>query len=467
MVRFKSVLQSPRIVGTALLAVGGLITYLINFPGSMEFDSFVQLVEARAQSYSNWHPAVMSWLLGVSDALPGPTAAWIVGFDMLMAFGTLIAVLWLAKGQSWAAVAAAAVMLVLPQLFLLQAIVWKDTLFADAVLTGFVLIGLAAAHWRKPRLRLALLAGSVTVLALAVLTRQNGIVVLPCAAVGLGVIAMRFEGNWRGAGYGAGLFVAVCAIAFAGNAALQLRWDGEPSQEEQFKILRLYDITGMVRRDPALPLKVLDRESPGLAKAIRSEGVRLWSPVKNDTLEIPPIFAGLDATSAPVLKRQWLDLIERYPGHYLAVRAVLFRWVFQPPDIGLCHPFHVGEEGDPADLKRLGVKVRLDARDVALKHYGEFFQYKTPVFSHTPFAVICLGVLLLVLRRREPTDIAVASLIAAAFAFTATFAVLSIACDYRYLYLVDLSGLASIMYVAADWRALWPWPRKRGPGGPL
>ena len=467
MVRFKSALQSPRIVATALLAVGGLITYLINFPGSMEFDSFVQLVEARARTYSNWHPAVMSWLLGVSDALPGPPAAWIVGFDMLMAFGTLIAMLWLAKRQSWAAVAAAAVMLVLPQLLMLQAIVWKDTLFADSVLAGFVLIGLAGVHWRRPRLRFALLGGSVMILALAVLTRQNGVVVLPCAVVGLGVIAVRFEGKWRGTAYGAGLLVAVCAIALAGNAALQLRWDGEPSQEEQFKILRLYDITGMVRRDPALPLTVLDREAPEFAKLIRGKGVALWSPVKNDTLEIRPIIAALDETPGPVLKRQWLDLIAHYPGHYLAVRAVLFRWVFQPPDVGLCHPFHVGEEGDPPDLKRLRMKVRLDARDVALKHYGEFFQYSTAVFSHTPFAVICLGALLLVLRRREPADIAVASLIAAAFAFTATFAAVSIACDYRYLYLVDLSGLASVLYVAADWRALWPWSRKRGPEGPL
>ena len=208
MVRFNSALQSPRTVAAALLAVGGLITYLVNFPGSMEFDSFVQLVEARAESYSNWHPAVMSWLLGVSDALPGPPAAWIVGFDMILAFGSLIAVLWLAKGQSWAAVAAAAVTLVLPQFFLLQAIVWKDTLLADAVLTGFVLIGLAAKHWRRPRLRFALLAGSVMVLALAILTRQNGIVVLPFAAAGLGIIAIRFEGKWRGARYGVGLLVA-------------------------------------------------------------------------------------------------------------------------------------------------------------------------------------------------------------------------------------------------------------------
>jgi hypothetical protein len=463
--RLKAALRSPRLVATALLAVGGLITYLINFPGSMEYDSFVQLVEARSQSYSNWHPAVMSWLLGISDTLPGPVAAWIVGFDMVLAFGTLIAVLWLTKAQSWVAVAAAAVMLVLPQLFLLQAIVWKDALFADAVLTGFVLIGFAAKHWPKPRVRYALLAGSAVVLALTVLTRQNGVIVLPCAAAGLAIIAAGFEGQWRGAGYGAGLLAAVCVIAFAGNAALQWRWDGEPSQEEQFKILRLYDITGMVRRDPALPLTVLDRDAPSFAKLIRGRGVRLWSPVKNDTLEIPPIIAELEATPAPVLKRQWQDLIVHYPGHYLAVRAELFRWVFQPPDIALCHPFHVGDEGDPADLRTLGVKVRLDARDEALKHYGEFFEYKTPVFSHALFAAIGLMVLGLVLRRREPADIAVASLIIAAFAFTATFAVVSIACDYRYLYLLDLSALTGVLYVTADWRALWP--RKRGPEGPL
>ena len=109
----------------------------------------------------------------------------------------------------------------------------------------------------------------------------------------------------------------------------------------------------------------------------------------------------------------------------------------------------------------------MDAHDIALNYYGEFFLHHTPVFSHTLFALLGLGVLVLLIRRRGPVDIVIASLIAAALVFSATFYVLSIACDYRYLYLIDLSALAGVLYAAADCQALWPRPRKRGPEGPL
>jgi hypothetical protein len=38
----------------------------------------------------------------------------------------------------------------------------------------------------------------------------------------------------------------------------------------------------------------------------------------------------------------------------------------------------------------------------------------------------------------------------ASLAFTASFFVISIACDYRYLYALDLAALASLFYLALD-----------------
>ncbi|GAA0578565.1 hypothetical protein GCM10008942_29300 [Rhizomicrobium electricum] len=453
--RWKTALPDPRLVATAVIALGGLITFLINFPGSMEDDSFVQLVEGREDFYSNWHPPVMSWLLGLSDQLPGPAAGWFTGFEMLVCFGTLALVLWLPKRVSWAAVAVAALMLPLPQLFMSQAVVWKDALFANASFAGFVAIALAAKLWPRRAVRWALLVLSSAFLALAVLTRQNGAVIVPFAVLALAVVAWRLEGRWRTALiHGAALFAATVVIAWGGNALLQLQADGYPAKQEQFKILYLYDITGMVKRDPAIKLAVFDRDAPVLARTVRQKAVPLWSPVKNDTMETDDIIAVKDAVPASVVTRQWKALIAEHPGLYLRVRAQLFRWVFQPPDVGLCHPFHVGDQGGEEEMKELGAKPRLDARDIALWHYGDFFQYHTPLFSHTLFAVLGIGVLVIVLRRREPADIVLAALIGATAVFTATFFILSIACDYRYLYLIDLTALAGALYVAADWRAL-------------
>lgn len=468
--RLKAALRSPRVVATAMIVLGGALTYLLDFPGSMEDDSYVQLLEGRTGSYGNWHPPIMSWILGVSDYLAAPPDALYTLFQMLLAFGALAAVLWLPKRVSWAAVAAGLVMLLLPQFVMEQAVVWKDALFADATFAGYLCLAHAAVQWQRPRLRLLLLAASAALLVIALLTRQNGMVVVPGAAVALFFIARKLEGGWkRGLGYATGLAGLCGVIALAGNAALMLRWDGTPAREDQIKILQLYDIAGMVKRDPPLPLTVFDGEAPNLAHIVRTEGVARWSPVKNDTMQVSPrIVSALDATSASVMYRQWRALITQYPGQYLAVRLVLFRWVFQPPDVGLCHPFHVGDEGDPADLKALGMKPRLDRRDLALWRYGDFFRDDTPAFSHAFWAVLAAGVLFLLLKRRTPADIALAAMIASGFVFTATFFVISIACDYRYLCIIDLTALAGILYVAADWRDFRQMlQRKRGPADPL
>jgi hypothetical protein len=463
--KFKSIVWSPRAVAAAILGLGGVATYIINFPGSMEDDSFVQLLEGRSESYSFWHPPVMSWMLGVSDSLIGPAAAWFVLFDMVLAFGALMAVLWLTRRVSWWAAACAGAILFLPQLILLQAVVWKDALFANACVAGFVCLGLAAEHWRRERLRIGMLFGCAALFALAALTRQNGLVVLPCAVAGLAIIAARQEKSWRlGAGYAAVLLLVAGGLALGANALLELRWDGTPSREAQIKILRLYDITGMAKRNPAITLESLERDAPRLRRVVFDEAVRRWSPVKNDTLEYSPrIVATLDATPSYALWNQWFELVKTYPGTYLAVRGELFLWVFQAPDVGQCHPFHVGDQGEAADLKELGLRPRLDARDLALWHYGDFFEY-TPVFWHSAYAAIGLFVFVVAARRRRPADIAVASMLAAVMTFTATFFVISIACDYRYLYVVDLSALAGVLYLAAD----WPLGRKKGgPKAPL
>lgn len=468
--RLTRIFRDPRLVATAMVVAGGLAVYLVNFPGSMEDDSFVQLVEGRSQSYSNWHPPVMSWLLGLSDSLIGPAAAWYTALQMLLVFVPLAAVLWLPRRVSWAAAPVALVLLLLPQFSMLQAVVWKDALFANAVFGGFVAIAVMTRFWPRAQLRLGLLVLSSALLALAALTRQNGIIVVPCAAAALFWIARRFEGTWtKGSAYGGGLLGLTLVIAVAGNAALQLRADGYPARQEQFKILEIYDITGMVYRRLDLPLTVLDRQSPKLAQIIRTEGVARWSPIKNDTLEVSPrIVAALDATPAPVLGQQWRDLIAAHPVLYLKVRSELFRWVFQPPDVGLCHPFHVGEQGDPGDLKQLGIEPRLDGRDVALWHYGDFFQDFTPVFSHALWAILGLGLIYPLIKRREPADIVFAALIGTSLVFTATFFIISIACDYRYLYIIDLSALGGLLYMSADWASFRDvLTRKRGPEGPL
>ena len=64
--------------------------------------------------------------------------------------------------------------------------------------------------------------------------------------------------------------------------------------------------------------------------------------------------------------------------------------------------------------------------------------------------MLALAVVLLLWRRRDPADMTIIGLQLGALAFTASFAVLSVACDYRYLYLLDLAAITGVLYVALD-----------------
>src|SRR4051794_41861139 len=104
-------------------------------PGELSYDSVIQLLEGRSAAYSGWHPPIMSWLLGLGDAaIPG--AALFVCANALVLTGALLSLPWLAPRTSWATPLVALACVVLPQFVIYQGIVWKDVLFANAVVVG-------------------------------------------------------------------------------------------------------------------------------------------------------------------------------------------------------------------------------------------------------------------------------------------------------------------------------------------
>jgi len=95
--------------------------------------------------------------------------------------------------------------------------------------------------------------------------------------------------------------------------------------------------------------------------------------------------------------------------------------------------------------------LRLERRyvqsDVELNNYSTWL-YDTPIFRHWFYAAISLVNGWLLLLRRQPADIAMAALQLAGLAFAASFFIVSIACDYRYLYFTDLAAIAGLIYLA-------------------
>ena len=151
---------------------------------------------------------------------------------------------------------------------------------------------------------------------------------------------------------------------------------------------------------------------------------------------------------------QWRRIVIHYPAAYLLQRADVFRWTFLTPDLAQCLPVQVGVAGPEAMLKTLNLQAGIDIQDQGLADYARRF-YGTPVYSHLTWAIVAVVVIVLLLRRRDPVDWVFVALLGGTLAFTASFFVISVACDYRYLYLLDLAAMAGGLYAALDpprWR---------------
>jgi hypothetical protein len=132
----------------------------------------------------------------------------------------------------------------------------------------------------------------------------------------------------------------------------------------------------------------------------------------------------------------------------------VFGWVFLTPDIVACRPIFTGVNGPAEQMAKLGIKTRFDGRDAALGAYAQAF-VGTPILSHPFFAFLALIETVVLFLRRRAADIAMAFLLLSTFAFTASFYVISIACDYRYLYFLDLAALVAAFHISLDWKSAW------------
>jgi hypothetical protein len=440
-----------------LLAVGFVLCAAINLPGHLSYDSIMQLNEGRRGFYANWHPPMMSWLLGVFDAVWPGTALFTI-FDMALFFGSLGALLWLRCGGTKATVIVFAAMFLTPQVVLYEGIVWKDVLFANLAIAGFAALAVAGEKWEHRRLRFGLLVAAFLLLCVATLVRQNGGVVLPAGVVALAWIAWQKSSaaKLRAAFlYGVSALVGAAVAVVAIHAALALRIPGDPSPAVGFRLLQFYDLIGAIKTKPSLELPYLEDDDTDLEQLMRTDGVKLYTPERNDTLaESARLQHAYFQSPEETIPEEWHRLIAAHTGLYLRVRAEVFRWIVLTPDLAACRPVYSGLDGPANIMAKLGFKKRFDARDAALDFYAKRFM-ETPILSHAFFIVLALASLVFLFARRSASDIAMAFMLLSTLAFTASFFVISIACDYRYLYFLDLATMVAIFHLSLDWRSAW------------
>jgi hypothetical protein len=431
-----------------VLAAGYVAMLALNLPGHLSLDSVLELYEGRFRERQSWAPPFYAWVLGAFDSIRSGTGLY-VAVSAAALFASLASLGALRGRTSWLGVVVAALIAVSPTLLIYQAIVWKDVLFADFAVVGMVALAWAAKLWDRPW-RWAWLAASLLCLACAALCRQNGILVAALAAVALGWVAGR--GRWgRGALWAIASLVVVVGASHAINLATQPPAKApDDGVGEGLRILQNYDLLGALAADPAVPLPASTAARPKAVAALRSLSRRYYSPQTGDFTDAQPqIQDALWAIPDKAAAADWRGLILHHPLLYARDRLAVFRWVFMPPERDKCLPFYVGVDGPVNAMRRLGLTHRYSAMDGRLEGYGRRL-VPTPVFSHLAYAVIALLAAGILLLRRDEADVAMAALVLGGLAFAASFFVISIACDYRYLYFLDLAAMTSLLYLAVD-----------------
>jgi hypothetical protein len=439
-------------VTAGVIFAGFVFSLAVNLPGHLSYDSVVELLEGRTGAYAGWHPPVTSWLLGVFDAIV-PGAALFAVLNTLLIYGSLYVLHRLVPAPSWWGAVLAALFALMPQYMNYPGIVWKDILFAGTSVMGFAALARAAVDWPCRAHRNAWLGFGFVLLVVGALARQNGLLMLAAGVAAFAWIAARQGAvTLRSlAIFGGGALLAAVLAVSAANVALGTRLVEESGPARQIDLLQLYDTVAMLAAEPDMKLAIIDKADPALANAMRTEGLRLYTPQRNDSLGTSqPLQDAIDAAPDHLMRDQWLSLIVHHPLLYLETRADIFGWVLLTPRIDLCLPTFSGVSGPQEEMDDLNLDARWDGRDQWLQFYGSHF-FGTPVLQHGIFALLSIAAGLFLLWRRRAADLAVAFLQIGALAYVASFFFIAIACDYRYLYCLDIAAMTGWFYIALDW----------------
>ena len=454
---------SPRQAVRAVSVAGLLAMLGANLPGHLSYDSVAQLYEGHFHVRNTWGPALYAWVLGLFDGFIPGTSLYVTVSAALL-FLSLASLPDLRPRTRWLATVVLGLLILTPQLFIYQAIVWKDVMFANCAVAACVLIAHAARRWEARPRRWAMLAAALVLMAAGTQVRQNGLIAGLFAAVAVGCLGA--QGRWRrGVVWGVGAFAALIVTGW-----LETRLSEPPhapadtATSTGLHIVQTYDVIGAASLDPGYRLTVLAAQDPAAAQLVAQRGKLDWSGRRVDFLDRDPAIQGpINAFSNEAWARQWRDLVIRHPGLYLKVRLTDFRWVFFPPVIDWCLPVYVGVDAPAAKMAPLGLVHRFTQADAELNNYASWF-LGTPVLEHLTWTLASLALGGLFLWRRERVDLPMAALQFAGVAFAASFLVISIACDYRYLYFTDLAAMTGLVYAAVD--PPTPWRRRDAPPGP-
>jgi hypothetical protein len=235
-----------------LICVGGFgVSLLINYPGFMSSDSYVQLFEARHGVYSDWFPPFMAFLWHFTDRIIAGPFGMLVLITALIWLGTfLVTSYWFNKEGFTLLSLFPALIVFYPPLFGISGAIWHDNLMWALLMLALGTVGSLEPVSRTRRswayLKLGIIA---SLLLMAMLTRHNaGFAAVPIMILSI----VRFAGiDYRylqriAASSVVGLLVCVllqfCAMLTTGYLATH--------KSNIWVSLATFDVAGIIYRMP-------------------------------------------------------------------------------------------------------------------------------------------------------------------------------------------------------------------------
>ena len=404
----------------AILVVVGLIEVVYAYPGYMNYDAADQLILARSDVITDYHPPVIVMYMRFFELfVEGPLLLLLAQLALFL-WGTY-ALLRLRFARLWAAAIAAAVF-VFPPVFTTLAVVWKDSQMA-----AFLVAGVALAI--RPS-RFARIAGLV-LLAAAAAVRWNGGAALPPLVFLAIVMSWTFV---RRRGLQLAVIAGLLGVTFVANSALTKAL-ADHREHNWYRTTAVFDIVGVACHSPVTSdaelVALLDGTGLVETHDLKRRFCDLFPPGKRSWYEYAGMFTWPpDRHQRLARKRVWKHLVTTYPGAWLEGRVALARdHLGLVPGLPAWEPVCQDFTGTAEQRARLGVTAELSSVQRAAGDAFRWLAAHTPLYK--PWIYLLASVLLFgwaVWRR----DLLVGCIVASGLAYQASIFLLANAPDFRF-----------------------------------
>lgn len=403
-------------------------------PGHLSVDSLIQLYEGFSGESISFNPPFMSLMLGLFGKVGSPPVIFIL---LMQSFYSLSIWIVYRKTKNPWLFALALIPLSNPIISMYTGIVWKDVLLAHSA--GLIFIYLTMLHKLQLNITLLRLTGIFVLMVIIMGSRQQGVLFVVVAA---GILAAIYPAKRYIKPI---IFLSlVSAVAFTTstiNNILEQPYAVRDNNTGLMIAIR-YDLAGINSNGGDLKQAI---DEPLMVTELYQD-VKHYTSYRVDTLLSPtPLYWKLTNSEAISI---WVKAIGYNPSSYFQHRLQHYSNIMGLNKRELCSPMYTGISNfkHPRVTTRISTLLGYAGKESPYGHEIRKLTNKilnTPIYGHWFYAVLLILASLYLWYKKDYVPL-VWSL--GILAFSASFSVLSIACDFRYIYSLTVSSCLIFSY---------------------